>query len=100
MWKRFKREYLCELREQKMYNYKRYSDAEKLVLNDIVPRKDDDITPPNKWKKGVIDELIKGNDGDVTLRVCTKDGQINLIKRDIKIYLFLCYLFIIYFFFV
>ena len=26
--KRFKREYLCELREQQMYNYRRYSDAE------------------------------------------------------------------------
>ena len=36
--------------------------------------KDDDITPPNKWKKGVIDELIKGSD----------DGKMNLIKEDIK----------------
>ena len=49
--------------------------------------KDDDITPRNKWKKGGIDELIKGSDGKVrgaTLRVCTKDGKTNLIKRDIK----------------
>ena len=49
--------------------------------------KDDDITPRNKWKKGLIDELIKGSDGKVsgaTLRVCTKDGKMNLIKRDIK----------------
>ena len=87
MWKRFKREYLCELREQQMYNFRKYSDAEKLVLNDMVLIKDDDITPRNKWKKGVIDELIKGSDGKVrgaTLRVCTKDGKINLIKRDIK----------------
>ena len=65
-----------------MYNFRKYSDAEKMVLI-----KDDDITPRNKWKKGVIDELIKGSDGKVrgaTLRVCTKDGKINLIKRDIK----------------
>ena len=70
-----------------MYNYRRHSDAEKLVLNDMVLIKDDDITPRNKWKKGVIDELIKGSDGKVrgaTLRLCTKDGKINLIKRDIK----------------
>ena len=63
------------------------SDAEKLVLNDMSLAKDDDITPRNKWKKGAIDELIKGSDGKVrgaTLRVCTKDGKINLIKRDIK----------------
>ena len=48
--------------------------------------KDDDITPRNKWKN-VIGELIKAIDGKVrgaTLRVCTKDNKINLIKRDIK----------------
>ena len=31
--------------------------------------------------------MIKGSDGKVrgaTLRVCTKDGKINLVKRDIK----------------
>ena len=69
-----------------MYNYRRYSDVEKLVLNNIVLIKDDDITPRNKWKN-VIDELIKVIDGKVrgaTLRVCTKDNKINLIKRDIK----------------
>ena len=57
-----------------MYNYRWYSDAENLLLNDMVLIKDDDITPPNKWKKGVIDELIKGSD----------DGKMNLIKEDIK----------------
>ena len=87
LWKRFKREYLCELREQQMYNFRKYSDAEKLVLNDMVLIKDDDITPRNKWKRGVIEELIKGSDGKIrgaTWDVCTKDGKINLIKRDIK----------------
>ena len=87
MWKLFKREYLCESREQQMYNYRRYSDAEKLVLNDMVFIKDDDSTSRNKWKKSVIDELIKASDGKIrgaTLRVCTKDGKINSIKRDIK----------------
>ena len=72
-----------DFREQQMYNYKRYSDGEKLVLNDTVLIKDDDIAPRNKWKKGVIDELIKGSDGKVrgaTLRLCTKDGKINLTK--------------------
>ena len=70
-----------------MYNYRRYSDAEKLVLNEMVHIKDDDITPRNKCNKGVIGESVKGSDGKVrgaTLRVCTKDGKINLIKRDIK----------------
>ena len=30
-----------DFREQQMYNYKRYSDGEKLVLNDTVLIKDD-----------------------------------------------------------
>ena len=84
--KRLKREYLGNLRQQQMYNYRRYSDVEKLILNNIVLIKDDDITPRNKWKN-VTDELIKAIDGKVrggTLRVCTKDNKINLIKRDIK----------------
>ena len=70
-----------------MYNFRKYSNAEKLVLNDMVRIKDDDITPRSKWEKGVVDELIKGSDGKVRgakLRVCTKDGKINLIKRGIK----------------
>ena len=75
-----------DLRESILANFesnRRYSDGEKLVLNDMLLIKDDDITPRNKWKKGVIDELFKGSDGKVrgaTLRVCTKDGKINLIK--------------------
>ena len=76
LWKRFKRVYLCEIQEQQMY-------TEKLVLNDMVLIKDDDITPCNKWKKGVIDELIKGSDGKArgaTLCLCTRDGKINSIK--------------------
>ena len=73
--KRSKREYLCELWQQQMYNCRKYSDAEKLVLNDMVFIKDNDVTHHwIKWKKVVIDELIKGSDGKVrgaTLRVCT-----------------------------
>ena len=47
---------LCELREQQRFNFRKYSDAEKLILNDMVHIKDDDITPRHKWKKDVIDE--------------------------------------------
>ena len=43
LWKRFKKEYLCELQEQQMHNCRRYCDAEKLVLNDMELIKDDDI---------------------------------------------------------
>ena len=40
--------------------------------------KDDDITPRNIWKNGVIVELIEGSNWkarDATLRACTKDGN-------------------------
>ena len=59
----------------------------KLLLNDMILIKDDDITTRNKWKKSVIDQLIKGSEGEVrnaTLRVCTKDGKMNLIKEILK----------------
>ena len=49
--------------------------------------KDHYVTTQNNWNKGVIDKLIKYRDGKVrgvTWRVCTKDGKINLINRDIK----------------
>ena len=39
------------------------------------------------WRKGAIDELIKDSHGKVrgaTLRVCTRDGKMKLVKRDIK----------------
>ena len=56
-----------------------------MVLNDNVLTKDDNISPWNKRKKGVIDKLIKGSDGKVRgLRACTKDSKIILIKRGIK----------------
>ena len=45
---------------------------------------DDDITPRNKWKKSVIDELIKVSCGKVsgaTLRICAKDCKANIIER-------------------
>ena len=61
-----------------MYNYRRCSDAERLVLNKKVLIKDDDITFRNKWKKSVIGKLIKGSNGKVrgaTLHVCTKVGK-------------------------
>ena len=48
------REYLCELLQQQMCNYRWYSDVKKMVLNNMVLIKDDDITPQNKWKKGVL----------------------------------------------
>ena len=70
-----------------MYNYRRYCEAEKMVLNEMVLIKDDDITPRNKWRKVLIDELFKGSDVKVRgakLRVCTTDGKMNLIKGDLK----------------
>ena len=45
---------------------------------------DDDITPRNKWKKSVIDELIKVSCGKVsgaTLRICAKGCKANIIER-------------------
>ena len=60
-----------------MFNYKRCSDAEKFILNGMVLIKDHDIPSRNKWKRGVIDDLIKGCDGKVMI----------LIKNLFRLYL-------------
>ena len=47
---------------------------------------DDEYVPRLKWKRGVVDELIKGKDGKVrgvSLRVF-KDGKISYRKRPIQ----------------
>jgi len=84
-WTRFKKEYLNELREHQIYDRRKYK-ANILQINDIVLIKDDDNLPRNRWKKGLITELVKGNDKHIrgaVIKLC-KNGKISYIKRDIK----------------
>ena len=62
LWKRWSREYLVALREQ--HNLKHEGHATPLSKGDVVIIKDDDRNR-NKWKLGIIEELIAGRDGIV-----------------------------------
>ena len=86
-WNRFHRDYLNELREKQLYNKKKTDVNRTLKINDMVIIKDDDQQPRNRWRKGVIHELIVGQDDKVRgaiLRVCDKNSRVHLLKRPIQ----------------
>ena len=62
LWKRWSREYLVALRER--HNLKHEGHATPLSKGDVVIIKDDDRNR-NKWKLGIIEDLIAGRDGIV-----------------------------------
>ena len=46
-WKRFKKDYLCELREHQLNNKGKYNTNQSLKLNDMVLIKDNELLPRN-----------------------------------------------------
>ena len=85
-WKRFEKDYLCELREHQLNNKRKYNMNQALKLNDMVLIKDNELLPRNQWRKGVVHELVVGSDNQVrgaVLRVMS-NGKSNYIKRDVK----------------
>ena len=84
-WKHFHNEYLNQLREKHCYNNGKF-EVNKLVVGDAVLIKDDDNYARNTWKRGVIDDLIKGNDGNIRgakLRTYV-NGTISMINRPVQ----------------
>ena len=80
---RFQNEYLTELRQHHAYVKDRNSNCKKMVnKGDMVLIHDEEFKPRISWRRGVIDESIKGKDGQtrgVTLRVY-KDGKHRILK--------------------
>ena len=77
-WKRFSTSYLNELRQFQIYNQQKVNSNPKLYKGDVVLIKDDNPQPQNKWKKGVIDDIVVGRDNKprgVKLFVITQTGQ-------------------------
>ena len=62
LWRRWSREYLVALRER--HNLKHEGHATPLSKGDVVIIKDDDRNR-NKWKLGIVEDLIAGRDGVV-----------------------------------
>ena len=82
---RFQHEYLAELRQHHFY-VKQFPDKTSITVGDMVLINDDELTSRITWKRGVVDDLIKGKDGKVrgvTLRTY-KNGKITYWKRPVR----------------
>ena len=81
-WKRWRHEYLLELRESHRNNQGR-SGGSPVAVDDIV-LVHNEHQPRGLWKLARVKETIVGNDGRVTgavLKLLAKDGQITLLRR-------------------
>ena len=64
-WKRWRREYLVELREvHKQCEHKRSSSGPRVSVGDVVIIHDDN-QPKGMWNLSRVEELLVGNDGEV-----------------------------------
>ena len=86
-WKRFSKEYLLELHQHHLNSHKgNYDDLGEQLLGDVVLIKDD-ATKRNVWKKGRVDELVRGADGKVrgaVLKVNSPTGKSSTIRRPVQ----------------
>ena len=85
-WKRWKTEYLLELRESHRYGKRVDSSGSNLSEDDVVLMHSDSKLR-GFWKLAKIYRLIKGHDGLVRgaiVRVPTKDGKTTLLRRPLK----------------
>ena len=60
-WKRWRGEYLIDLRESHRCRSQETSDAK---IGDVVLIHEDNVKR-NQWKMGVTDDLIRGRDGQI-----------------------------------
>ena len=85
-WKRFYHEYTTELRERMMYDRNVRCES-KLTVGDVVLIREEKVKPLH-WRKGKIEELVKGRDGavrGVILKSTTPDGKAIYLKRSVKL---------------
>lgn len=85
-WKRWSTEYLMNL---KVFQRKKYSRNKVAEVGDVVIIHDDKPSRI-KWKTGIVEELIVGEDQEVRgvkVRTLTKNGAVTYLRRPVqKIY--------------
>ena len=82
-WKRWKLEYLTQLREQHRHSKKKGPEAE---VGDVVLIQEDNVKRLN-WPIAVIESLLKGRDGSVraaTVRMFNKAGKPTTTRRAVQ----------------
>lgn len=84
-WKRWRSEYLAELRESHRYASKKMVRASGVNKGNIVIVHDDSL-PRGYWKLGRIQELFPGRDGlhrSALVRVASRNREHTLLKRPL-----------------
>lgn len=86
-WKRWRSEYLNELRECHRYSAKKNTHRFNVSVGDVVIVHDDAL-PRGLWKLGRIREVYHGSDGlprGALVRVASRDRQHTLLKRPLQL---------------
>ena len=84
-WKRWRKEYLLELRNSHR-NVTRHSSNRVVSIGDVVIVHDED-QPRGKWRIGKVETLVTGSDGHVrgaVVRVKTKAGRLTRLRRPVQ----------------
>ena len=82
-WKRWKSEYLTQLRE---HHQPRKKDGPEVKVGDVVLIQEDNVKRLN-WPIAVIESLLKGRDGNVraaTVRMFNKAGKLATTRREVQ----------------
>ena len=75
MWNRWRKEYLCSLREHHRFNGATIHDKQYVGQVVLIH---DDLAPCMKWQLGVITDVYKGPDGVIrSAQLKTKNGFTN-----------------------
>jgi len=85
-WKRWRREYLIELREAHRFG-KTGSKKAQISVNDLVVVHDEN-QPRGFWRLAKVENVIVGIDGEVrgaTVRVSSRDGNVTVLQRPLSL---------------
>ena len=86
-WKRWRSEYLTELRESHRQTHRDYSSQPVIKVGDVVVVHDEGL-PRGFWKLGKIQEVIVGRDGQIrgaTVKVASRNRQYSRLRRPIQL---------------
>ena len=88
-WKRWRTEYLNNLREVHAHISKRHPTDNKpqISVGEIVIIKDDH-QPRGLWKLGIVQELMEGRDGQTraaVVKVASRDQQHMILKKPVQL---------------
>ena len=86
-WKRWRDEYLLELRDSHRYSSGGYSASEQISIGNIVVVDNNNNKPRGFWKLGKDEDLVVGCDGQIwgaELRIHGKDGRTTMLRHPLQ----------------